>query len=473
MPTQSQLPKRYELSPIKLWSPLQRQLALSGQRKGSPQQWMGVIRNLQKKGVSAVEIKWSQIIPALEEHPESVVHIEELLNFLGQASPCELILQRHVSDKYLPLVRYEKQQAPTKIPPIVVRHGRKEVRQLDYRDRIFGLCIWLHMEVDAGLFGRNRYWSFSVPRGRKKLTSRPVARTFSRCSEAMAYGRELVSSMAARLTTEGFTGQIRSVNFFTGYVLPGGQQYTEWLITAPNLSSKYWGPHFDLPNIVSHVRTTHHLTSQGDRLLVLEEIQSDWNQKLREDIAEARKRYPIDSEDCELIHWDDDMDPPPFNPYQNHWLEATLRIMLLLAANQDVAGIAWLPGKLHAERFPWANSSGLNTFYDQIVPKAVERLAKSWGLPLATAQIPALSRQFKVRKVTGTARWHVLNISTGKIIGGEFPDEDKAELFRDSIFPSITALYVPPQIREEILKNGLPFLGAVGSRASQWIEAVD
>jgi len=90
MPTKT--PDQYELSPLRLWSPLRRQLAASGQTKGSPQQWIGTIRNLQKKGVSAVEIEWSEILPALEELQECVLDIDSLLAFLGMEPPCELVL---------------------------------------------------------------------------------------------------------------------------------------------------------------------------------------------------------------------------------------------------------------------------------------------------------------------------------------------------------------------------------------------
>ena len=172
--------KQYEISPLKLWSPLQRQLAACGLIKGSPQQWIGTIRNLQKKGVSAVEIEWSDVMRMLGDVPEServfhelvalaaslsgespptlaeplpsVVHVSDLLAFLETESPCELVLQRHVSNEYVPQVRYEKQQRPAKLPPAVVVHGRREVKLLHYRDRTFGICILLHLEVDTGLF---------------------------------------------------------------------------------------------------------------------------------------------------------------------------------------------------------------------------------------------------------------------------------------------------------------------------------
>jgi len=467
-------PNLYEPSPLKLYSALQRQLVATGQAKGTPQQWVGTILNLQKKGVSAVEIEWANIIPLLEEHPEPLLHIDELLAFLADKPPCELVLQRCITHEYAPRVRYEKQQRPAKLPPITVRRGRREIRLLHFVDRTFGLCVWLHgVEVDTALFGRLRYkyWSLSVPRGSKKLAPHSVGGKFKSLQEALAYGRTLVERMAKRMESEGFFNQTRSVNQFTRYVLPGGERYTEWLITAPNLLDEYWGPHFDIPNIVAHVRTTERITPQGARLLVLEEIQSDWNQILREAIKEARSRHPADDADRDMIEWDDDLDPPPFNPYLNHWLDAALRMMLLLVAHQGFAGIAWLPGKLHAERFYWANAGdGLKTFYDRIVPAAVEKLGRSWGAQLDEAQLKTLSRRYGVRKQKGKEGWQVLNLESGKFVGDEFTDPDKAEVFRGSkespILENAPALYVSDEMRADIRKNGLPCLGAVGKRLS-------
>lgn len=461
--------EKYDVFPIKLWSPLQRQLAASGQTKGSPQQWIGTIRNLQKKGVSAVEIEWSEILVILDEHPpELPLHRDDLLAYLNDKPPCDLVLQSHITDEYVPLVRYEKQQRPAKLPPVVVRHGRREVRLLHYMDRTFGLCIWLHVNVDPDMFGHRGYWSFSVPRGRKKLAPEPIGRRFVSAQEAMAYGRVLVERMARRLAGQGFVGQTQNLNRWTRFVLPGGEHYTEWLITAPNLSVKYWGEHFELCNIVAHVRTTERVTPEGARLLVLEEIQSDWNQALRKAIQEAKERHPADAEDRDLIKWDDDINPPPDSPYLNHWLEAALRMMLLVAANQGFSGIAWLPGALHVERFPWANSDGLKTFYDRIVPATVEKLAKSWGARLDAAQFSTLSRRFRVRELADKPIWQVLSLDSRRVVGENFASYAPAEAFRrsieDSVVERVTALYLSEETRDDIRKNGLPYLGSVGKR---------
>ena len=422
--------EKYERSSLELWSPLQRYLAISGQPRATPQQWIGTIRNLQRKGVSSVEIEWPKIIPTLEECRAPFLRIDEVLAILTARPYCGLVLQHHITDNYEPLTRWEKQRLPAKVSANWFPHGRREARVLHYQDRSFGLCIWLHEEIDPDLFrDRYTYWSLSVPGGRKGLVPRKLVRNFATLHEAKVYGQELVARMARRLANEGFVGRPKSANRWAEYVLPGGKNYTEWLITAPNLPAKYWGEHFNLPNIVAHVRTTERKTPEGKRLLVLEEIQSDWNDALRRAINDAKRHRPADAESIELIAWGDDTDQPPNNPYLKHWLAATLRMILLLAANQGVAGIAWLPAKVHAERYPWANPNAFRTLYDHIVPTAVSNLAKSWDLHLSTTRFPTLSR-------------HTEN----------------------TVLENVPALFIPNIVRADIRKHGLPQLGAVGKR---------
>jgi hypothetical protein len=79
------------------------------------------------------------------------------------------------------------------------------------------------------------------------------------------------------------------------YTLPGGDNYTELLITNPNAITLVPGPegerivasfqssHFDASNIVAHVRMTGRTNPDtGKSVLFVEEIQSDWGQRGRE-----------------------------------------------------------------------------------------------------------------------------------------------------------------------------------------------
>lgn len=69
---------------------------------------------------------------------------------------------------------------------------------------------------------------------------------------------------------------------FSGYKLPGADDtYRELLITLPGID----GPstHWDEPNVVAHARFTERRDAAGSRVLFLEEVQSDWHQKGRDE----------------------------------------------------------------------------------------------------------------------------------------------------------------------------------------------
>ncbi len=66
------------------------------------------------------------------------------------------------------------------------------------------------------------------------------------------------------------------------YVLPNGKNYKELLITLENNSnSNYQSDHFDEPNILAHVRFNERTDADGNKVLFIEEIQSDWHQEGR------------------------------------------------------------------------------------------------------------------------------------------------------------------------------------------------
>jgi len=79
------------------------------------------------------------------------------------------------------------------------------------------------------------------------------------------------------------------------YTLPGGDNYTELLITNPNAMSLALGPegervgaefvtgHFDTKNIIAHLRMNGRVDPKTQKnLLFVEEIQSDWGQRGRQ-----------------------------------------------------------------------------------------------------------------------------------------------------------------------------------------------
>jgi hypothetical protein len=80
---------------------------------------------------------------------------------------------------------------------------------------------------------------------------------------------------------------------FPEYTLPGGENYREIKLTLPvGENKKFFGPHFTEPNILAHARVSDRVGPNGERILHIEEIQSDWHQKGREKgYGERTKRY--------------------------------------------------------------------------------------------------------------------------------------------------------------------------------------
>ncbi|MFA5693613.1 MAG: hypothetical protein WC907_08350, partial [Acholeplasmataceae bacterium] len=72
----------------------------------------------------------------------------------------------------------------------------------------------------------------------------------------------------------------------SGYVLDGGKDYTELLLRVPSRESEsmnfYHKIHWDEPNVLVHVRFNTRTGPNGEKILLLEEMQSDWHQAGRE-----------------------------------------------------------------------------------------------------------------------------------------------------------------------------------------------
>ena len=453
---------KLETQQIRLYSALEKRLVDLGLKMAGASEWLRIINNLPKKGVSKTEIEWTRIVWFLELDLEARISIDDILQFLACEQPCELLLQRHVEDKFTPVARFDHKKRPDRPPSIKIRNGLRESRSLHVCDRSFGIGVWSHTQIDPELFGQQHYWSVSVPCGRKHMPTYDPSKRFDSPAEALAYGKSLVGDMAAKWRSEGFVGPAYAMNHFSEYILPDGGNYSEWLITAPHVPETYSRSHFDVDNVVAHVRTTDRVSSQADRLLVMEEIQSDWNQSLREAehvLADrgwiAGERYPCD------------LDIPPVNPYLHHWLDAAVRMMILLAGKKGYHGIAWLPGRLHAERFPKAVASGLETFYDRIVLKAVEKLGRSWGKHVERRQITTRTRRYRSIYSSTDQRWWVIEEATQRVVE-KFDDAARAKKHRASLETltkeDIFVLLIDNGMRNDLKLNGLPRIGSVGHR---------
>jgi len=76
---------------------------------------------------------------------------------------------------------------------------------------------------------------------------------------------------------------------FQRYSQPGGENYREVLVTMPEPSEtgQFRSSHYDTPDILTHFRVSDRVGPNGEKVLYVDEIQSDWHQKARD----VRKNY--------------------------------------------------------------------------------------------------------------------------------------------------------------------------------------
>jgi DNA-binding ferritin-like protein (Dps family) len=223
---------------------------------------------------------------------------------------------------------------------------------------------------------------------------------------------------------------------FSEYTLPGGENYREVLLTLPDakatagnarmtaidgeiaeitqrypvmdtrpadasfrigaLRDEYYreaeglreGPsftsgHYDEPNVLAHIRLNDRTGPNGERILFIEEIQSDWHQKGRKggyinpanvgktEVFETttmrvRAAFDTDEEARAFIREQADRegldyaphgqgilagDLVPDAPLKKTWHETSLRRVIRMAAEEGYDTVAWTPGRMQADRY--------------------------------------------------------------------------------------------------------------------------
>jgi hypothetical protein len=234
---------------------------------------------------------------------------------------------------------------------------------------------------------------------------------------------------------------------FSEYTLPGGENYREVLLTLPErggpvddrtplqtakdlfgdniesiselhldqrdilqrelnkqykqgekrLADNFTSGHFDEPNVLAHMRLNDRTGPNGERILFIEEIQSDWHQKgrdkgykqgpskLDEELISVENQldelapksranfdyvnsggdrsqlpYPNIGHDIEILSDRRSeivadlarlKDGVPDAPLKKTWHEMSFRRVARMAAEEGYDAIAWTPGKMQAERY--------------------------------------------------------------------------------------------------------------------------
>ena len=250
------------------------------------------------------------------------------------------------------------------------------------------------------------------------------------------YGRDLDNIVQKFLDDEFKIGSMSSTptqTKFDEYVLPGGEDYREMLLTTKG-TQIFTKDHFrkagvdGIPegeNILAHVRfNTRDIN--GKKVLFIEEIQSDLHQQGRKTGYANKEEYnKLRARQQELSNTQSDIakqvkeqgfDGTPeqqeiyysakeeYNqietyltkrhsnavtdaPFKKNWHELSMKRIIKYAIDNGFEGISFTPASVQAERYPGGAGESLATFYDTILPKFVNKFSKKYGAKLENARL--------------------------------------------------------------------------------------
>lgn len=260
-------------------------------RGGLEEAKIQAIRLMQEKGVFGYElnpvavkdVEWTKSKPVFETNSEKEVAwvTKNLPKFIGQE-------QRRVK-KYSSL-RYTKKE---------IRDNATSAAHRAYRKRFDKETPTNVFEVQT----KNPFFRLELKGSPKKgfylevLDDESLSTTLQAKSIADAQAKA-IEYMREKGFVDAKSSNEQSPNEATGpgkygqYTLKGGSNYREILLTVPGLMNRvsenvrepvrFTESHFSPSNVLAHIRTKDRTTAEGEKVLFVEEIQSDWHQKGRE-----------------------------------------------------------------------------------------------------------------------------------------------------------------------------------------------
>ena len=247
-----------------------------GKAKAGAEQWHKTIENFQKKGLRAEEFDCSNLMPelmALDDDGEQVSSVEL----------ADLCYFKNLWLSVIPVVEDAHRQLRFANPPdrkfTRIKNLPKALAGLPRSVSRFDPALGYRIEQveHQTLWGPELNWQ-AVTYGGKVIRNASKQSAFQTMEAAAA--------LAVSHAKQNFPKRV-SLGRFSSYAWTGGEAYREWLITLPYYPASYLTGHFNVRNVLAHVRCDIRECMDGERVLILQKVQSDWAHPLR---SEATQR---------------------------------------------------------------------------------------------------------------------------------------------------------------------------------------
>ena len=194
--------------------------------------------------------------------------------------------------------------------------------------------------------------------------------------------------------------------------------------------------------MLAHVRCDVRLGADDERVLMLQEVQSDWAQRARRAASVGVMRQ-------------EDEVPPPF---MKEWSALVMKLVLLHAAYCGLDAVAWTRGAQQVHRWNGLGAAGLLELYDRTLPKEVNRIMKPLGGACETLGV-FVPTNFSIKQ---TENGYEVYSPNNELLGTAPTLEDARAFVPDQgheLLFDVHGVRLPVAMRKTILESGFSAWG--------------
>ncbi len=265
------------------FSALTRGVEAIGTERAPAAQWAHTIRNLTAKGVKQDEIDWSGVIGWLSEQKGPVAKADLLAFLRANEVKVEEVTKGGVA---VPDIKVERRADADGEFWIVTSNGHQVAGGFDTKEYADEAAREAREEAefDAGVpeGAETKFGTYVLPGGENyrelllTLPARPAVR-HPDLAAAEAFNKKMIDKYGS--LSEAFNRMTEEENtrFADLHSAASEAAANDEPASTPD-ARDYRSPHFDEPNVLAHVRFNERVDAEGRRVLFIEEIQSDWHQ---------------------------------------------------------------------------------------------------------------------------------------------------------------------------------------------------
>lgn len=431
-------------APERLYSVLYRRLNKLPMQRATAKQWLATINNQKKKGIREEEIQWSGITRYLRQQPDDVlINKNDLISNLSHKNIRLELSTEQVwgSDGGLSF-----KEVALRMPHQAVYRSSLNLDEdclclLRYVDTVCNYRVGVVKTLsNHHHMALNKYWFAFDSYGRA------IINDSNKKNPCLFFENSIDAKFAAdKHARENFNVKsgANSHTHFDHLTLYGGYDYREWIVSLPDFQRTFYGAHFYDHNILVHIRTTTRTDNKGQKILFIEEVQSDWHQ--------SGKRFGYDNSSWGRV---------ANAPHKQDWPVLAAKLMLIQASENGYSGIAWSQGEIQEMRY-MTQLSSIKQYYDKIIPKALNKLVKEFGCNVETTKIETRDPWLNLEKKQN--KWRVADAQGKFKTKAKYNNRDEAMavIARHCriIDLEVPVLFINKVLRRQISEDGFPLFG--------------